>query len=646
MTRARLVLPLVAVVAAPLPVRADEWVVRLSLDPAARRIEATMRTSVPPGAARHFALDRAYTLQSLSIDGRQADLRAERWLLPAGREIVVTWRGTAPSLVQARAAGRPGPFADPEGSFLPLLGRQAGDGALRYDITIDVPAGQRAIAPGRLAEEREVGGRQVARFVLDAPTDQLSVFAGPYRVGETLHRGLRLRTYFPAQAEPLGERYRSQLARYLDLFSAAIGPYPHDGFSVVASPLPVGLGFETLTWVGARILPLPFMQERSLAHEVLHAWWGHAVAVDYAHGNWAEALTTMMADYGLAEAAGEGAAQAMRRRWLADFAVLPPAQDTPLVDFVSKGHAASQVIGYGKGAMLFLMLRDEIGAPAFRDGLRRFFAARRFTVAGWDDLQAAFAAASQRPLDRFFRQWLQRSGAPRLALQDAARMPGGEVRFTLVQDEPAYALQVPVVIETAAGPERHSVRLDSRARTYTLQPASRATALRIDPEDRLFRKLSMGEVPPIVRSLVVAPDAVTAVADSDPAVAAAARAAATGLLEAGFRPSGLDEARAAKAPVLLVGTTASVAAALARARLPPRPSPLGEDGTARVWASRYAGDVPLLVVEGADASALRQAAGVIRHYGSSSWLVFEGGRVSGRGSWEPATQPLQVEFRD
>ena len=43
------------------------------------------------------------------------------------------------------------------------------------------------------------------------------------------------------------------------------------------------------------------MQERSLAHEVLHAWWGNAVAVDYERGNWSEALTTFMADYALAE---------------------------------------------------------------------------------------------------------------------------------------------------------------------------------------------------------------------------------------------------------------------------------------------------------------------------------------------------------
>src|SRR5262249_30093128 len=151
---------------------------------------------------------------------------------------------------------------DPEGSFLPLVGWHPAlaAGAFTYDVTVDVPAGQRAVAPGRLMEEREADGRYVARFVFDKPARELTVFVGPYVVGETMHGPLRLRTYFPKEQAELSERYRRQVARYIDSFSAAIGPYPHSEFHVVASPLPVGLGFPTLTYVSRQILHLPFMQ--------------------------------------------------------------------------------------------------------------------------------------------------------------------------------------------------------------------------------------------------------------------------------------------------------------------------------------------------------------------------------------------------
>jgi hypothetical protein len=608
-----------------------------------------MRVSLPDGAERRFGLARGFAVQAMAIDGQAMDPGAQTWPVPTGRPVEIVYRAALPGLDGARASVGLAPFADPQGSFVPLLGAHPGltAGAFTYEVTADVPAGQRAVAPGRLVEEREAEGRAIARFVFDKPARELSVFAGPYVVGETMHGALRLRTYFPKDVDPsLGDRYRRQVARYLDAFSAAIGAYPHGEFHVVASPLPVGLGFPTLTYVSRHILPLPFMQERSLAHEVLHAWWGHGVAVDYEHGNWCEALTTFMADYAVAEEAGEGEARDMRRRWLADFATLSADQARPVEEFVARDHAASQVIGYNKGAMLFLMLRDEIGSQAFRAGIQRFWGEQQFRVAAWSDLRAAFEAAAGRPLDVFFRQWLERPGAPLLALRGVERGIDGAVDFTLIQPEPPYRLAVPVVIETIAGAERHVVRLDTAESRYALRPAARATALRVDPDYRLFRRLPLAEVAPIIRSLMVAPNAVMAVADTAPDVADVGHDIAAGLLEAGWRSADVDNAIAARAPLLLVGTMPRVADALSRAGLPPPPDRLAGRGTARVWTARYRGDIPLLVVAARDVDALRKAAAAIRHYGASSYLVLEGGKVIDRGVWPPTALPLQVELQD
>ena len=456
---------------------------------------------------------------------------------------------------------------------------------------------------------------------------------------------MRLRTYFPTGVDSaLGERYRNQVARYLDAFSAEIGPYPHSEFDVVASPLPVGLGFPTLTYVSQQILPLPFMQERSLAHEVLHAWWGHGVAVDYDRGNWCEALTNFMADYALAEAVGDNEAREMRRRWLADFTTLSPAQAQPLQDFVARDHTASQVIGYNKGAMMFLMLRDEIGAKAFGVGIRRFWTDQKSRVASWRDLRNAFEAEAGRPLDGFFRQWLERADAPQLTLGSVER-DDTKVDFTLSQSEPPYQLDIPVEIETIAGIERHVVRLDSAEKRYSFGSAAPITALRIDPDYRLFRRLPIEEVPPIIRSLIVAPNAVTVIADASTEAADAGRDISAGLLEAGGQSADLNKAVAANAPLLLIGTTRQVADALKAAGLPSPPDQLAGRGTARVWMARYRGDIPLLVVDANDIDALRQTTAAIRHYGASSYLVFDGRKVIERGVWSPASRSLQIAFK-
>jgi len=622
------------------------YIVQLTLQPASREVQVRMSVRLPISAEQHFGLDRGFAVKTIEIDGQTVDPAGQTWPLPAGRPVEIVYAAVLPALGTVQKSGELAPFADLEGSYVRLVGTNSGGDAFTYDVTIDVPAGQRAVAPGRLVEERESEGRSIARFVFEKPVWELPVFAGPYVVGETMHGPLRLRTYFPNTVDTaLGDRYRTQVAHYLDVFSAEIGPYPHSEFHVVASPMPVGLGFPTLAYVNQSILPLPFMQERSLAHEVLHAWWGNAVAVDYERGNWSEALTTFMADYALAEESGESAAREMRRRWLADFAMLPAEQARPVKDFVARSHTASQVIGYNKGAMLFLMLRDEIGSEAFRAGIQRFWMNRQFRVASWIDLREAFEGAAGRPLDAFFRQWLERPDAPQLILRDVER-GDGTVGFTLMQPDPPYLLNVPVEIQTSSGIKHQLVRLDAVEKHYTLKSSARITALRIDPDYRLFRRLPMDEVAPIIRSLVVAPNPVAIIADAQTEYKDVGRDIAAGLLEGSWQLGDVKSAVAEKAPILLVGTTPQVAQALNRAGLPSPPDQLRVRGTARVWMARYRGDIPLLVVEGNDIDALRQTTGAIRHYGANSYLVFDGRKVIDRGVWLPTSRSLDVDFKD
>jgi len=64
-----------------------------------------------------------------------------------------------------------------------------------------------------------------------------------------------------------------------------------------------------------------------------------------------------------------------------------------------------------------------------------------------------------------------------------------------------------------------------------------------------------------------------------------------------------------------------------------------------VWAARYAGDVPLLVISARDAAALAAMLPAIRHYGGDSWLAFEGPKVVAHGTLPPEAEPLAVSFQ-
>ena len=114
----------------------------------------------------------------------------------------------------------------------------------------------------------------------------------------------------------------------------------------------------------------------------------------------------------------------MRLDWLRDLAAVAPSDETALADFKSRHHGISSVIGYGKSAMVFLMLRDEIGKAAFDQGLRLFWQRHRFRSASWKDLESAFAQASGRDLSGFFVQWV----ASRIFAFAGARRAAGRQR--------------------------------------------------------------------------------------------------------------------------------------------------------------------------------------------------------------------------
>src|SRR5699024_8765979 len=123
----------------------------------------------------------------------------------------------------------------------------------------------------------------------------IEVATGPWQLRERDVAGITLRTLFPATLDgAFADTYLTHAARYLEMFQARLGRFPFDSFTIAATPEPVGLAFPGFTLLGERVIPLPFIPHTSLAHEIMHAWWGTGVRLDHRQGNWSEALTTYL----------------------------------------------------------------------------------------------------------------------------------------------------------------------------------------------------------------------------------------------------------------------------------------------------------------------------------------------------------------
>ncbi len=623
--------------------------VEVELLPASGEIRIVDRVQPGSGDAYRFSLAPWLEIEGLDVDGvattplhRDGVYRVDLTGSSAP-ELRFELRGSLPPHAAASLAsgGADGVYLPGYANWLPV----GDDRRVDFRLALRLPAGQRAVATGRLVAENADADGYRASFAAAWPGEAPSLFAGPYEVRERGGPGPRVRTYFHAELAPLADTYLDAAAAYLARYDATIGDYPYTEFSVVSAPLPVGLGFPGLTYVGREVLPLPFMRGRSLAHEVLHSWWGNGVAVDYAGGNWAEGLTTYQADYALAKDAGADAARDMRLKWLRDYAALPPAREVPLVEFVGKTHDAAQVVGYNKAAFVFHMLRGEIGDAAFADALREFWLRHRRGRASWQDLERVFSGAAGSPLDWFFAQWLERAGAPVLEL-GAHRVEAvdGEYRTSidLRQRGEPYRLRLVLELITGDGVERHRAIVGGPTTTLEFTTRARPKALQVDPDSDLFRRLDVRETPSILRDVTLHPEALTVVA-GDREFAVAARALAARLLDTRPHYAALENALGAVSPLLVIVPLDALAHIERELEIEPAARPLPADSSAGAWTARRADGGRLLSVAARDAAALRALLRPLPHYGGQSYVFFDGARALERGLWPVARGPL---YRD
>ena len=497
----------------------------ISLEPLENRLTGKDRIRVEPGQSEFlgFELSRNAQVQRVTVKGSSRSFTFEGSLLrlpvlpeEKGREmeVLVEYAALFKDPVPEAPVNTDNPgygvtgIVSEKGTF--LLGGagwhpQIPGSRPTYKLTIEAPEGILAVSAGKSLGHETLNGKTYSAWEVDFPLEGLSLSAGPYIVRERTVKGIRVSTYFFAQTRHLSESYLDATARYLVFYENLFGPYPFAKFSVVENFFPTGYGFPSYTLLGSTVIRLPFILETSLGHEIAHCWWGNGVLVDYEKGNWSEGLTTYVADYLYQENSSPEEAKEYRLQILRNFSTLVHEDnDFPLARFQGRYDPASQAIGYGKGAMVFHMIRNKLGDKAFWGALREIYKEKRFQKASWRDFQKTFERHGECDLQSFFDQWVNRKGAPRLSLESTAVEPMGglwKVRAFIVQKQPVYELELTVTLESEAMKGTKTVGLSGPSTFFEAPSFGRPVRLLVDPGFHVFRFLHPSEIPPTVNSI-------------------------------------------------------------------------------------------------------------------------------------------------
>jgi aminopeptidase N len=171
----------------------------------------------------------------------------------------------------------------------------------------------------------------------------------------------------------------------LEKYEKLLGPFPYRRFAIVESFLKPSLALPTYVLLNREKLQNKDFDNSPLDHELVHQWFGCAVSPDSERGNWSEGLATYFSDHLQHEEKHDD--WLYRRTLMADFqSQVGPSRDFPLVNFSECCGTFSRAIGYGKSALVFHMLRQQIGDAEFLAAIRHFLNTHRYAVTSWTDL--------------------------------------------------------------------------------------------------------------------------------------------------------------------------------------------------------------------------------------------------------------------
>ena len=381
------------------------------------------------------------------------------------------------------------------------------DQLVTFDLTTIVDHDWRVVSQGKRGAEQTAAESYQVQWLSPQPMDEVFLIAARFTEYHKQIGNVNVLAFLRNPDPSLAGKYLETTGQYLEMYNKLIGQYPYSKFALIENFWETGYGMPSFTLLGEKVIRFPFILHSSYPHELLHNWWGNSVFVDYKSGNWCEGLTAYMADHLIKEQRGQGAEY--RRSALQAYTDYVNEDNTfPLSEFTSRTDAASSSIGYNKSMMLFHMLRLEVGDDIFRQALQKFYRSYKFRKASFDDIEKAFEDVSGKNFGLFFDQWVKRSDAPALTLEQTRadeKNGGWQLMLTLkqIQSGPVYNLQIPAAITVAGKKEvvLEKLYMNQKEQVFNISLPGRPLAVDIDPLFDVFRLLDKNEIPPALSQI-------------------------------------------------------------------------------------------------------------------------------------------------
>ncbi len=374
---------------------------------------------------------------------------------------------------------------------------------LNVPDTFAVAGSGKSSAPAPVAAKSPAqGGRLLYTFQCGNAAPHGTFVAGNLQLNPKQAEGINVAVYAPRSASGNAQDFASDVARSATIFSDMFGPLPDPDVTLIQ--LPDG---TVRDFAGPGVLLLsrrmwdPKSGDRTIARLVASQWWGNSVLPATPGDVW---ISDGLARYSEAMYAEQNAGKEAGLKAVDEFAVgalmyedaAPIAQAARLTPYTSDYRS----VVMNKGAMIFHMVRAQMGDAAFKSLLHNFYATyagKSARIADFEKLAQQFAQPTAKPgesppnLQPFFAQWLNSTGVPEFTLEYVVyRTPQG-FRIVGKVKQPLDTFQMPVElrIDTEGNPELRTVDVTGTESAFTIETFGRPKpgGIKIDPNNVILK---------------------------------------------------------------------------------------------------------------------------------------------------------------
>lgn len=417
--------------------------------------------------------------------------------LPRGTSSTLTfdYEGTLESGDDSPVPGLKLAYIGDDESYLLYAGRwfpMAGYNTDRFTSTIrvTVPTGLTVIGSGQVSGPQNNAGHSTFTFTSSQPSFPGTIIAGNFQSQHSDPGGVDLTVYFKPSHKDLIEAYAETAGREFQYFSLIYGAAAAPVLKVVELPadtVPNAWAPEIAALSAQSITPKT--NYRLLADTIAHQWFGADVNPATKSDFW---LMEGAARYSEIRYVQQVAGESGMEEGIKDISVGALAYDNTPLSQVAKLDAFSpefQSLVTDKGAMIFHMLRWEIGEAAFDKTMREFLKQYAGKPATVDNFREIAEQQSGQKLNGFFTQWLDSTGAPEFKNKYTVfrTAKGFRIVGQINQDLDLFRMPVELKVDTDGPSEMKRIEVVGTDSAYTVETFGKPRRITIDPNDWVLK---------------------------------------------------------------------------------------------------------------------------------------------------------------